>query len=122
MEGTGDGGCTTYAKATLCPACPITHLETTNALPKQFSNMDGVRLVFMTEAQMFFNRSLVFLLKKWAKAQRVMIILDEAQLSIVNSRSSYNQPIWTNTGKCFGPEAGEKISGLRGQAMVRGHR
>lgn len=70
-------GCTALAKATLCAKCPM---SARCGWPDRYRDLDGLRLIFCTEQQFILNRTLVYFLKRLAKADRTLVIFDEAKL------------------------------------------
>jgi biotin operon repressor len=79
--GLEERGCAAYAKATLCRRCPhYADAHDPCLWPKQLRKIEGVGLVFVTEQQLLFNRSLIPLLMTRTGAKRVLTILDEGRL------------------------------------------
>lgn len=74
-------GCATLAKATLCRECRRLRPEGKScSWPKQFSRLRWRHLVFAPDQHLLLNRGLVPFIKFLTKAQRVLVILDEAKL------------------------------------------
>lgn len=74
-------GCSALAKEVLCETCTACDEEGRPChWPRQLQDIEGIGLVFATEAQLLQNRSLLPLLRARTGASNVLLIMDEGKL------------------------------------------